>query len=359
MKYGKKLNFKDNFLNAAWQNITALISGALLVCCYLSAYISPNYFWFPALLALACPLLFIINLIVLIWLTVKKRRLAIFSAFVILINVSKIGDFVRFFESPSSLQANASHIKVISWNVHNMQAINRSSQTFGHSMLSIIDSIKPDIICLQEYYDQTNRRKDLSDSIKAVTGIKYHYFQRLKNNYTGIAIFSRFPIVNQAHLKKQQTPTCDQCIFADVLVDKKNYRIYNVHLQSYFLSFNNKELSLSARIKSILGKLKVGLKKRSKQADELSSAIAQSPYPVIFTGDFNDTPLSYTYKKLSQGLNNTFREKGLGYGKTYIGLPFPIQIDYILASPQFKTLSYQTVKQQPSDHYPVIADLSF
>lgn len=337
-----------------------LFFAVLLVCCYASAYIAPADFWLPALIGLTYPVALTINILILVWVIVKKNKvLAIVCAFALVLNISRITDFIGFSYNASPLPVNLKRIKVISWNVHNLQPLKKSRQLFTRSVLNVIDSLKPDVLCLQEYYDQSNEHRDISDSIKAVTGIKYHYFQRLKNNYTGIAIFSRFPIVGKGHLSKLGAPHCNKCIFADILVNKRNYRIYTVHLQSYFFSLDQEKQSLPGRLKSTFKKLKFGLVNRGVQAGELKQALAKSPYPIILTGDFNDTPLSYTYNQLSQGLNNSFTEKGSGYGKTYTGLPFPFQIDYILSSPSFKTLSYQTVKQQPSDHYPVVAELGY
>lgn len=50
---------------------------------------------------------------------------------------------------------------------------------------------------------------------------------------------------------------------------------------------------------------------------------------------------------------DSFIEKGRGLGNTYIG-EFPsFRIDYILHSPDFKTVSYLRDTTQLSDHYPI------
>ena len=41
---------------------------------------------------------------------------------------------------------------------------------------------------------------------------------------------------------------------------------------------------------------------RADQVDIIKEDIRLSPYPVIVCGDFNDTPVSYTYKTLSKEL---------------------------------------------------------
>ena len=60
---------------------------------------------------------------------------------------------------------------------------------------------------------------------------------------------------------------------------------------------------------------------------------------------------------MSEGLKNTFREKGSGFGITYNG-DFPnFQIDYILVSQPFTVKSYRIIDKKLSDHYAVRSDL--
>ena len=93
---------------------------------------------------------------------------------------------------------------------------------------------------------------------------------------------------------------------------------------------------------------------RAGQVDILKEDIRSSPYPVIVCGDFNDTPVSYTYKTLSKGLSDVFIESGSGAGSTFRG-NFPyVRIDYVLYSPGFYSYFYHTEKVDWSDHYPVI-----
>ena len=77
--------------------------------------------------------------------------------------------------------------------------------------------------------------------------------------------------------------------------------------------------------------------------------------PKIVMGDFNDVPMSYTYRTVASKLNDTFSEKGNGYAHTYNGLFNLLRIDYIWVSKQFSTLSYEVLPTDLSDHYPVIS----
>ena len=50
----------------------------------------------------------------------------------------------------------------------------------------------------------------------------------------------------------------------------------------------------------------------------------------MVVGDFNDTPVSYAYRKIRKGLNDSFVNSGYGAGFTYKGNYPPNRIDYIL-----------------------------
>jgi endonuclease/exonuclease/phosphatase family metal-dependent hydrolase len=85
--------------------------------------------------------------------------------------------------------------------------------------------------------------------------------------------------------------------------------------------------------------------------------IEQSPYPVIICGDFNDTPSSYTYHQLSEGLIDAFKESGNGIGHTYGGALPSFRIDYILHDERFKSTRFNTIRSKFSDHYPITTSL--
>ena len=79
---------------------------------------------------------------------------------------------------------------------------------------------------------------------------------------------------------------------------------------------------------------------------------------MIFCGDFNDIPNSYTYYKIRGDMQDAFLEKGFGIGRTFTALSPTLRIDYILASKQFSILQFNRVTKKYSDHYMLVADLS-
>ena len=159
-------------------------------------------------------------------------------------------------------------------------------------------------------------------------------------------------------------------MYADIaLNDNQNVRLYNIHLQSN--QFSQEDYKFLEKIggnteddkksaSKILNKLKKGYINRAKQTEIVMSSKAESPYPVIICGDFNDTPVSYAYHTLSTGMNDAFIEKGIGLGKTFSNpTPF-LRIDYLLFNPMFKVNEYKCYDDEElSDHYPIRTKFTF
>ena len=116
--------------------------------------------------------------------------------------------------------------------------------------------------------------------------------------------------------------------------------------------FNAKQLE---EVKDISDRLRLAYIKRARQVDELNAYIRQSPYPVLVCGDFNDTPVSYTYHTIRGDLTDAFRSAGKGIGNTYRGKFPSFRIDYIFHSPEFQSANY--VITSYSIHYTKLYDI--
>ncbi len=102
--------------------------------------------------------------------------------------------------------------------------------------------------------------------------------------------------------------------------------------------------------KSIIKKLKLAFMTRATQAGAVHDFIGNSPYKVIVCGDFNDSPLSYTYKIIRGQMKDAFEEAGSGLGRTYVGAMPSFRIDYILGDPSFEFFNYYAKSFDFSDH---------
>jgi endonuclease/exonuclease/phosphatase family metal-dependent hydrolase len=208
------------------------------------------------------------------------------------------------------------------------------------------------------------------DSIVSQNGLKHFYFEKyvLSRPFTGygIMIFSRWPILNKGRFDFDGTRG-NAATYADLLIKEDTIRVYNLHLESNRLKPEDYEFindvgnGTSELKKNGWRKLAMRLKNaatiRAKEADTVASHIAQSPYPVIVCGDFNDSPTTYTYNQLSTGLKDAFLQKGVGIGQTYVGTAPSFRIDFILHHPAFQTTSFETHPEELSDHHAISAKI--
>jgi len=364
----KRLGFFSR--TVLWANFFAV--GALLLS-YLAPIINPKTFWPIAFLGIAyLPLLVVNGLFVGYWL-VRRARFALLSLFAIGVGWGTLINHFGFNAKVSSaavVSRDTGDIRLLTYNVHFFRTFGQrdTETTIREEAMRLIDSVSPDVICIQEYYTRQKGAHRMARVFQREIGMPYYYvLPTAQNDYEayGMAIFSRYPIISSGHLRDHEYGV-NRIIYADVDKGGQVFRVYNVHLRSIgfqkedyeFIKRPAKTLEKdAASTKRIGARLKWAFDARSAQADALQAHSQECEIPYLIAGDFNDTPLSYAVNKVSSGLQNAFRKKGRGWGVTYNG-DFPnFQIDYILASDDFEVSRYQIIKAKLSDHYPVWADV--
>ena len=98
---------------------------------------------------------------------------------------------------------------------------------------------------------------------------------------------------------------------------------------------------------------------QQKQVELIKKSIKKSPYKVILSGDFNNTAFSYIYKELSRDFNDSFKEKGNGFGITFNYNFIPLRIDFILSDKVFKINNFKTYNINLSDHEPIFSQFTY
>lgn len=335
-----------------------------LLMSYLAVHINPDDFALPAFFGLAYPYLLLINIILVVIWAMLLRFEAFISVLVIAIGFTHFSNYIQL--TKPALDKTGT-FKVLSYNVHMFNYFEtRNGSTSQKKVLEFIKSQKPDILCMQEFFVIENPSQAEAAINTALGGNYYSHLKILgsgKNRYYGIATFSKFPVVRKGEIIHPGSSSLS--IFTDVLIGKDTFRIYNNHLQSFRLkrierSFIEEMTTSNDReklgeVKDISVSLKKGFVSRARQAQVVKDYVNRSPFPVIVAGDFNDTPVSYAYRTLRKGLNDSFVNSGYGAGFTYKGNYPPNRIDYILYDNALINKFFEIIKVKYSDHYPIVA----
>jgi endonuclease/exonuclease/phosphatase family metal-dependent hydrolase len=336
-----------------------------LLLSYLAVQISPADFALPAFFGLAYPYLLFINLLLAIAWAILLKYEALISILVIAAGFTHISDYINIGKKSGSKEGT---FKVMSYNLRMFNYFEGQKGNSEIKVLSFLKTQQPDILLLQEFYGTGNAVQKEAAVRKALGG---KYFSHMKvigsgsNGYYGIVTYSKYPIIRKGEIIHPASSSLS--IFSDVIIEKDTFRVFNNHLQSFRLkkmerSFVEEltdpyEKETLGRVKNISVSLKKGFVRRAQQAEFVKSHINKSPYHVIVAGDFNDTPVSYSYRRIRKGLNDSFVNSGYGAGFTYKGNYPSNRIDYILFDNSLESKYFEILKVKYSDHYPVIAYL--
>jgi endonuclease/exonuclease/phosphatase family metal-dependent hydrolase len=337
---------------------------ALLVS-YLAVHVSPAIFAIPAFFGLAFPYLLLINFLFAITWGILLRIEILISVIVIAAGYNHLINYIKIGRHKGDTEGT---FMVMSYNIRLFNSFekNKSNVNSEKRIIELINNQQPDIVCLQEFFVLGSSPAEKDKTFKAALRGKYHsHLKTIKSGndrYYGIVTYSKFPIINKGEIIHPGSSSLS--IYTDIIIKKDTFRIFNNHLQSFRLknmehsifemtSANEKETL--GEIRSISSSLKKGFISRSIQAQLLKQNIDNSPFPVLVIGDFNDTPVSYSYRRIRQGLGDSFVSSGYGAGFTYKGNYPPNRIDYILYGNKLESIYFDILKVKYSDHYPIFA----
>lgn len=312
---------------------------------YLAPYINPTNAWVFSFFATAFLGLLVCNILFIIGWALLKNKLWLFSFLAVLLGMPYYGSYFNFsIQNPQKDQ-----LSLMSYNIGAFLRSDKlkKDKTYKKQFISFFkNGSKPDILCLQE----SPYKRLFKDSLQ-------YTFSFRKG---GMSILSELPHVDRGVLDFPNTS--NRIIWADIKTKERIIRVVNVHLQSNKVSEQTEDLANNidlaeketwADMRSVIGKVKRATAIRTKQAEEAQKFIASSPYPVLLAGDFNDTPMSYTYALMSDQLKDAYIKKGNGIGITYAGKIPGLRIDYIMGSKEIDFTSYTCSKVDFSDHYPI------
>ena len=346
-----------------------VMAGLALACSILAAHLPPTKIGYLCLLGLAFPIIYGIHILFAIFWALKRNRWALMSGILLVIGFGHFSDFYQVNGTIRNEDQDGMHI--LTYNVHLFGVYDKEkgSET-RDSILHLLDQGEYDVMCFQEFYQSGKKNVfETSDSIISKANAPFHHEHLITNPTTkqqfGVAIYSKHPMVGKGKVPFENDSQ-NFCIYSDIAFDGDTIRVINAHLQSIRFKpedyrFVDGEVNDIDKIDDgtirIASQLKRAFLKREKQTQRVAETIRESPYPVVLCGDFNDTPISYTYSTFSNLLEDSFKEAGSGIGYTYIG-EFPsFRIDYIMHSESLVATEFETIEKKFSDHYAVRARL--
>lgn len=331
---------------------------------YLSTYIAPDKIWFFSFFGLIFPYLLLANVLFFaIWLYFKPTYSAL-SLLTIIFGFSHVTNYIQFSGNKKEV---TNGLKVLSYNVHHFTYDLHNNKSNSPELIDYLKEQEADIICLQE--TRLFKRGKLSPKAirKALPKIK-HLQLAHTTSYAGPLTLSRYPILKLGEIRFEKTS--NMVLYSDILLPTSDtIRVYNCHFQSYRIRPDDYTIIDTIKIardpeqikqaREIGSKLKRAYATRAKQARKVADHIQECPYQVIVCGDFNDTPVSYTYRKVRGDLSDAFVESGYGIANTYRGKLPSFRIDYILYDEMFSAFNFRRDKTKLSDHYPVSCTLEY
>jgi endonuclease/exonuclease/phosphatase family metal-dependent hydrolase len=343
--------------------INIIFAFSLLIS-YLSVHINPEDFVLPAYFGLAYPYLLLINIIIVVLWAVNLRYEAFISVVVIAAGITHFSNYIKL-RKPRTDKENS--FKVMSYNLRLFNFLENGKGTNSEKkVLDLVKSQQPGIICFQELFISGDAGKKKTEILSRLGGSYYSHVKLIgkgKNRYYGIATYSKYPVTGRGEIIHPGSASLS--IYTDIVIKNDTFRVFNNHLQSFRLrkmerSFMEEMLDTEDKqavneIKVLSKSLKEGFVRRALQAQLVKNFINRSPYPVIVAGDFNDTPVSYSYRKIRKGLSDSFVNSGYGAGFTYRGNYPPNRIDYILYDEKLTSINFDILRVKYSDHYPIIA----
>ena len=359
------------FLRSISVLLTWLVA-AFLVVITVSVYINPSSFYFFAFLGYLFPVAWVLNFIALVYWVVRMKKPLLIPLVALLIGWPQWRDTFQWSgKTADKVETLKNPVTILTFNVKMFDLYNWTGrmdildQTFDY-----IRKVDPDIVCFQEFY-ATNRNREFSENY-IVNRLKQYRYRHIEYQYTkhtigkaGLATFSKYPILKKDVIRFGNSTNFS--IQTDIRINGVTVRLFNNHMES--MRLNKQDIEIIGKIKSaeglenekeivpVLKKLVKSSKRRANQANIIKKHIDNSPYPVIVCGDFNDTPVSYTYRTMRGDLKDAFVEAGKGFGGTYNGRLPSYRIDYILFDPSFEAYNYKRDKVNLSDHYPVMVTL--
>ena len=362
--------------------------------------------WLP-LLGLAFPVFFVLMVLAFFYWLVQGKWRSLFALSCLLLNLGQASLYIQWNDEnvgakgavyvsngkedkedgggpidKEMLDMNAKLLKVITYNAQlfglyqnesSLDIVNTEYMPAMDSFLRVLKAENADVVCLQEVYAKAGGLKALARFLKAEGGFDYSQTYTLSDRRPyGMIVLSKYLIKRWKPLSLGAN-TGNMAMWVDIEIPSEykflrnaRIRIYNLHLQSFRFAKKDyevmqkqtqqKEIDMEGS-KGIITRLRLGYQRRAQQVGIVKQSVLDCDFPKVICGDFNDIPVSYSYRQLSAGMRDAFVEAGRGLETTYKGSMPSFRIDYLLFDNPMRAVSYRSIKEVPSDHKLLVTEL--
>jgi endonuclease/exonuclease/phosphatase (EEP) superfamily protein YafD len=352
------MRFRKRILNPAlfFLNILASLGFALAL---LAPFVPPNFMSIFAFAATGFPVLILLNLLFLVWWLIQWNRRILLPVLTLAAGYFAVGRTYRFGDTYQVIP-DKDKISLMSYNVRSFNRYQWLDETdIPEKINALIEKEQPDIIFFQEYFH--------SDQLELPSYPHRFFGDHDNGSSSGLAIFSRIPLSGSARIYLDEKNRSYNLLKTHISWQGREWVLYNVHLASVGLEQPDYQAlespdyeegeNLKSGLKNIVRRLHYAYRRRTGQAEELRRHLERDTSLVILGGDFNDVPQSYPYHLVNNRLLDSFIEGGgHGFGHTYARGPLPLRIDYLWHSTDLRSRNYRVVREELSDHYPLMAD---
>lgn len=325
----------------------------------LAFYLSPEHWNALGFFALVAPGLAVGHAVLTLYWATQLRRWALVSAATLALTFPQWRGSVhlQFQDEPDEALW-----RIATWNVHGWRNASWTQlDSTAQAMVAHIVNLDPFVLALQEHRSSTH------------TQLANHWdYSFIEPDGQGLAIYSKKPFGRKGYIPFEQPYRGHEgFIWADcALPAGDTVRVINVHLvTTTFVPERYESLDPQSGAapgedwvregSDIASRLGRASARRAMQVDQVARFARESPHPIVWCGDFNDTPTSYTYRSATSAAPDAFLQAGKGFGNTYTKLALvPLRIDHILVQAPWYAVQHRVGKQPFSDHHPVVVDLA-
>lgn len=339
--------------------VNALVVILMLLSAY-SPYINPHIHPIWSSAGLLFPVFLLANLLFLCFWVVVYWRYALFPLLAFFCCWNSISAYFPINVFQEEKPENA--IKVLSYNTRAFGNREKHTKEKPNRTLAYLQDSDADIICLQEYIVNGGLKK--KDVDYALRKYPYRHYYPLAKGWNGLGCYSKYPILSATPIEYDSRGNAS--IAYRLKVNNDTLLVINNHLESNRIGDSEVGVyqeviesrdskKVSSGVWKLMKKMAEAIKIRAKQAEAVSKQVNEfRGKGVIVCGDFNDTPISYTHRTMSEGLKDAFAESGNGLGISYNRHRMFFRIDHILLSKNLKVYEC-TVDDSidASDHYPI------